>query len=158
MTLQRYPTIEQLVPHRAPMILIDDVVSADGESISCSVNISADSIMFDETLNGIPAHTGIEFMAQSIAALAGLNARAENQPPSIGFLLGARRYKHYGKHFENNKTYLIHAELLMRDDNMGVYNCQIECGGQLVAKGQVNTYAPEQAFLAAFNQQCDEKS
>ncbi len=142
-----FPQIETLLPHRAPMILIDHVVSASQENICCSVTIRSDSTLYQSALGGVPAHAGIEYMAQTVAALAGLNARTDNQVPPVGLLLGARRYKHHQGSYHLGSTYLVEASLIVSDENMGVYDCSITLDGELVANGQLNTFVANEESL-----------
>jgi predicted hotdog family 3-hydroxylacyl-ACP dehydratase len=54
-------------------------------------HIRPDSAYFDRQLNGVPNYVGIEYMAQSIAALAGVEARLDHEGIRVGFLLGTRK-------------------------------------------------------------------
>ena len=70
------PHVRELVPHEPPMLLLDAVRSYDGDTIVCAVTIAADGL-FVEQLNGqpgVPALIGLEYMAQCVAAYAGLAA------------------------------------------------------------------------------------
>ena len=62
----KYPPIEQLLPHRPPMILIDRLVWTNGVATVCEVTIGPHS-MFIQAV-GVPAFVGIEYMAQTVAA------------------------------------------------------------------------------------------
>ncbi len=84
--------IEALIPHAAPMILIDSV-AAQGPSLTRSVVRIAEDSMFYEAPHGVPAYLGIEYIAQTVAAHAGLHARRQGEPVRVGFLLGTREYK-----------------------------------------------------------------
>ncbi|MGL6314290.1 ApeP family dehydratase [Vibrio sp. WXL103] len=145
-----YPSIEHLLPHNRPMILIDRVIEHASNMIVCEVAIDTDSFLFEAEINGVPAQVGIEYMAQTVAALGGIEASEAGDQPPIGFLLGARRYKHTGGGFQNGHCYQVHANELMRDDNMAVYQCQIfDEEQQLVASGQVNTVIASSDMLTA---------
>ena len=66
-----YPPIVELVPHRPPMLLLDRVLSYDGECVVCETVLEPESPFVDE--GEVPAIVGIEYMAQTIAAGAGLS-------------------------------------------------------------------------------------
>ena len=78
--------IEALVPHRAPMILIDSLEEASEVLAICAVEIHADSLFLEGA--AVPALVGLEYMAQAIAAHGGYLARAQGGQPKVGFLLG----------------------------------------------------------------------
>jgi predicted hotdog family 3-hydroxylacyl-ACP dehydratase len=84
-------TLEDLVPHAPPMILIDHIHACESEGLEATVRISEDSPFF-EPRRGVPSYVGIEYVAQTVAALAGLRARRSGQDISLGFLLGTRRF------------------------------------------------------------------
>ncbi len=148
MNTDSFPPIETLLPHSAPMILLSRVIEYQGTSITCEVSVTKESFLYNETLAGVPPQVGIEYMAQTIAALAGIEAVNDGGKPPIGFLLGARRYSHQGECFKENCQYQVLAEELMRDSNMAVYQCTIEDNQHnVVASGQVNTVVAEQDIL-----------
>ncbi len=96
-----------ILPHKEPMILIDDIVdySIEEKWLKSCVTISEDSLFFDKELNGVDSITGIEYMAQTIGCYAYF--RKKLSEPSIGFLLGTRLYNNAIKAFELGKTYYI---------------------------------------------------
>ncbi|MGX9416871.1 ApeP family dehydratase [Vibrio sp. RC27] len=152
MNSKLYPAIEQLLPHSAPMVLLDRVVEHTNTSITCEVIINESSFLFDDELNGVPGQVGIEYMAQSVAALGGIEASADGEKPPIGFLLGARRYQHNSGCFTKGKRYRICATELIRDENMAVYQCVIcDEAEETIASGQVNTVIASDSMLSAMN-------
>lgn len=74
------------------MILIDSV-EAQGPTLTRSVVRIGEDTMFYEAPHGVPAYFGIEYIAQTVAAHAGLQARRQGEPVRVGFLLGTREYK-----------------------------------------------------------------
>ena len=59
---------------------------------------------------GVPAWAGVEYMAQTIAAHAGVEARARGEPPAIGFLLGTRAYSTSVEKFPNGSKLTVTVE------------------------------------------------
>ncbi len=74
------------------MILIDSVAAQGPASTRSTVRIGEDS-MFYEAPHGVPSYFGIEYIAQTVAAHAGLRALRRGEPVRVGFLLGTREYK-----------------------------------------------------------------
>ena len=99
--------LASILPHKEPMILIDDVVdySIKGKWLKSCVTIRKDSLFFDKELNGIDSVVGIEYMAQTIGCYSFLKKRQKK--PQTGFLLGTRLYNNALKKFEAGKTYYI---------------------------------------------------
>lgn len=134
--------IEMLLPHDAPMILVDKLVRVDLNSVHCQVNINRQHLFFDSYTNSVPAYVGIELMAQSIAAWSGYQALEKGQPPPIGFLLGSRRYQVYCAGFLPGQTLDIYAEKLMEDNGMAVFTASLQLHNKKMVQAQINVYVP----------------
>jgi len=63
-------TPEQVLPHRAPMVMLKEIIECGEDSITCSFTHKAHDIFTDEE-GRRPAWVGLEYMCQSIAALEG---------------------------------------------------------------------------------------
>lgn len=132
----------QLVPHCAPMVLIDTILSYDStEGTVAQVQIREESPF--ATRDGVPAWVGIEYMAQCIAAFGGCEALSRGAPPPIGYLLGTRRYEARQTMFSHGAVLVIRIKPLFTQDGMGSFACSIETGGQEVATATINTFTPQ---------------
>ncbi len=107
MTDGKYPPIEQLLPHRPPMILIDRLVQTHGSKTVCEVVIGPHSMFLQAA--GVPAFVGIEYMAQTVAAHGGYQSHLEGQPIVVGLLLGTRRLETTCQFFELGQ--ILHIEV-----------------------------------------------
>ncbi|MCR5261978.1 MAG: hypothetical protein K6C94_09100 [Candidatus Gastranaerophilales bacterium] len=99
--------LAKILPHKEPMILIDDVIdySLEEQWLKACVTVREDSLFFDRELNGIDGAVGIEYMAQTIGSYCFLKNKPDE--PQIGFLLGTRLYNNAVEKFELGKTYYI---------------------------------------------------
>ncbi|MGZ9896954.1 hotdog family protein [Shewanella gaetbuli] len=142
--------IETFIPHRAPMILIDNIVSHQVDSLVTQTHITTNSAYFDKQSQGVANYVGIEYMAQSIAALAGVEATMKSEPIKVGFLLGTRKLVMHHSHFQLGKTYQTHvARLYQEDSGLAVFDCQIYLDDTLIAQANVNVFQPSdtQAYI-----------
>lgn len=143
-------SLEQLLVHRTPMILLSRFVTADAHSAECEVDISPQSLFFQAELAGVPAYTGLEYMAQTIACFAGATALAQGGEAKIGFLLGSRKYEPRDVVFRDGQRLTVRAErVVMEDSGLSVFNCEIRHAGQLLVQANVNVFQPDdyQAWL-----------
>ena len=117
--------LEKLLPHKKPMILIDDIIdySLEENRIESIVKIQENSMFFDKSINGISSCVGIEYMAQTIGCFAFLKAKLEK--PKIGFLLGTRYYDNKIDKFNLNETYSIKATQNFSGDGIVSFECLI---------------------------------
>ncbi len=139
MAINKYQVAEVL-PHSGGMILIDEIIDYNDDSLLASVTIT-DSSLFADAASGVPVWIGIEYMAQAVAAWAGIQAKARNESIKQGFLLGTRRYVANKSYFSIGSRLLISVQQTYRDDELGVFNCKIE-DNQLIAEAALNVYQP----------------
>jgi predicted hotdog family 3-hydroxylacyl-ACP dehydratase len=128
--------VRELLPHREPMILIDEACGMEGQDFKARVRISPRSQFFDG--HGVPAWVGIEYMAQTVAAYAGAEGLAQGGQIHVGMLLGTRDYVAEVPVFENGQD----LEVLVRKDLFQVngvssLHCRILEAGRLLAQAQV---------------------
>jgi predicted hotdog family 3-hydroxylacyl-ACP dehydratase len=141
------PPIADLVPHAAPMCLLDRLIEVEGERLVAEVVVPETGMFSRE--GGVGAWVGIEYMAQAVAAWAGWQARAAGKAPRIGFLLGTRRYRSVA-HFAAGQQLRIEIERLYQADNgLGQFECRIRAGDAELASAQITVFGPENpdAFL-----------
>ncbi len=136
--------VADLIPHRQPMILIDRLLEHQTDTLLTETSISPASAYFDSHSQSVPNYVGIEYMAQSIAALAGLEAKANQQPVRIGFLLGSRKLKMHIKAFQLGESYQTKVSRLYQEDTgLAVFECQISHHDQVVAEANINVFQPQ---------------
>ena len=76
----------ELLPHRPPMLLIDEIIDWGAQHASAALTIRPDTLFLEG--DRVPAHIGIEYMAQTCGAWAGAVARESGLAPRRGYLLG----------------------------------------------------------------------
>ena len=137
-------SIEELVPHRGPMCLLDRVVDAGDEHFVAEVTVPDGGVFGDS--GGVGAWVGIEYMAQAVAAWAGWRARERGGSPKIGLLLGTRNYTSVISRFAPGLclTVAIRREFLA-DNGMGQFNCTISSGDRELIKVALNVFEPDDA-------------
>lgn len=134
------PVVE-FVPHSPPMVLIDKILDFDENSLIAQFSVSPQSRFFNPDIAGIESWVGIEYMAQAIAALAGIKAFLINQPVKLGFLLGTRKLNLYHEHFSNNQTYTVQIkELYMDDSGLGSFDCSISYQDECICAAKLNVF------------------
>ncbi|MBQ9245138.1 3-hydroxylacyl-ACP dehydratase [bacterium] len=144
--------LEKILPHKRPMILIDDVLeySNDEKWIKTVVTISKDSIFYDKTIKGISSIVGIEYMAQTIGCYVHL--RKQQNEPKIGFLLGTRLYNNKQEKFNLGETYTIKAEEVFYNDDIASFSCTIyDKDNDEIASATINAYQGEEVEKELIN-------
>lgn len=134
-------SIDALLPHQPPMILLDKVVAYDDTSLIASVAITESSLFLAG--EGVPGHVGIEYMAQACGAYAGAQALDAGEPVKIGFLLGTRLCRVLVPWFRIGDSLIVTASIIFRDEQMAAFGCRIEIDGRLAADAQLKVYQPD---------------
>lgn len=130
-----------LLPHAPPMVLLDEVLDWNETAVAACLTVRAET-PFLEPGRGVPAHIGIEWMAQTCGLFAGLEAKATGEPVRLGYLLGTRRYRAVRSWFAEGERPVTSARLVFREAGMAVFDCRIAVGGVGVASAQLTLYQP----------------
>ncbi len=138
--------LEAIMPHKRDMILISRVVEYDivDRKLTAEVDITPESMFFDDKMNKVPVWVGIEYMAQSIAALSGTHdVKEKHGEPKMGFIIGARNYECFVDGFKAGETLLVKIEQLFLDSELGSFACEIFHEKKLLAKTELNVFQPQ---------------
>jgi predicted hotdog family 3-hydroxylacyl-ACP dehydratase len=135
--MKDFPSLEELLPHRPPMVLIDEIVDFDEED---KVLVAAFTVRSEWKHN----LSAIEYMAQTSAALAGMSDLLERpgEPARPGFLLGTRRMVLNIAEFEVGRRYTVKSTLAFSDYEAASFDCAIYCDCEEVASATLNAYRP----------------
>lgn len=139
-------TVDEVLAHDAPMILIDELLSYSNTSATCKVLITPEKLFYDSTVDGIPSYVGTEYMAQTIAAYAGAKAKTKNRQQAIklGFLLGSRKYAPSIPTFKNGSELIVTAEeIIVEDSGLSVFSCVIKIDNEIIVEANINVFQPE---------------
>ncbi|MGL4916335.1 MAG: thioester dehydrase [Aeromonas allosaccharophila] len=142
-----FPPIEQLLPHRAPMLLLERITAHDEQSVCCETVVGARQALLLDDNGDLPGWCGIELMAQTIAAWAGMQAHSHHEPVRIGMLLGTRKYQSQLPVFAAGSLLRIEAHCLLQDAGMASFECSIWLGDRECARARLSTYQPTEAQL-----------
>ena len=140
--------IGQFVPHSGPMRWLDRIAGYGDGWLEAEATIRSGGALGDDS--GVGAWAGIEYMAQAIAAFAGLRARMRGEQVKIGFLVGTRRYESRWSQFPVGSRVRVHvAHDHGADNGLSVFSCRMTCGEEEVATAVLSVFQPAdpEAFL-----------
>ena len=145
----RYLPLEQLLPYRPPMILIDRMIDATDTGTMCEVTIRPQTLFIEP--EGVPAFVGLEYMAQAVAAYGGYKSYLAGEPMAIGFLLGTPQLKTYCQFFDCGQTLQIQVTHVWGDNELMQFHCTIQDAltGKLLQQAELNIFKPHdlQSYL-----------
>ncbi len=136
-------TIAEIVPHSGRMSLLDRAIEGDAESFSAELEIRSDGLFFSN--GAVGGWVGIEYMAQTVAAWAGWQARLRGETPQIGFLLGSRRYACSRHQFHVGEILRISVQRVFQADNgLGQFDCSIAINDEEIATAALTVFEPQE--------------
>lgn len=130
----------ELLPHRPPMLLVDRILTADiaRDYICAAVQCSENDLLYDSELNGIMTSAAVEIMAQSIGLLSGYSdLQRGHRLASMGKLLSIKQYQVYTNVIPVNTPLQAEARGIMNAPPIGVYECKLKAGEQLLAEAEL---------------------
>jgi predicted hotdog family 3-hydroxylacyl-ACP dehydratase len=146
MTLTTHIDRQELIgylPHKGKMFLLDRVLSYElshPTHLVSESDIAESSIFYDSGLSGIPVWVAFEYMAQSIAALSGIDAKVENSgaEPKIGMIMGVRDFKAEIDCLPTGSTVRTEVSEVFRDGPVVSFECGLFFEGRKVVRATLN--------------------
>ncbi len=133
------PDIRDLLPHSGPMVLLDQVVAADDESLCAEVRVREESVFC--VAGAVGGWVGLEYMAQAIGAFAGYRARRRGEPVRIGYLLGTRHYECKQPCFALGSRLKIYVKRVLQSaDGLAAFDCRIDDENGMVASANLTVF------------------
>src|SRR5262245_21367394 len=142
--------VADLLPHRAPMVLLDAVLEHAARRTVCVATIDEGDALFCEE-GVVPAWVGLEHMAQCIAAHAGLLARAAGDRPPVGLLIGSRQVTFHATGFTPGQRLIVSADHVWGETALASFACAMHDSrsGALLVEGTLNVFVSKDPHLLA---------
>ena len=141
--------IKKFLPHRKPMLMVDNMYNVLGESVETSFKIKSDCIF---VVDGKLSESGlIENAAQTCSAIVGKSFFDEDDTEGvsnelIGFISAIKSVEIY-KLPAVNQTIITKANLVSRFDSdsysICAIKCVVKCGAVLLAESVMNLLIQE---------------
>lgn len=117
--------ILDLIPHRPPMLLINQLLNVQSNCASALIYITEASPFYCLDL-GVPSWVGLEYMGQTAALIGGYQQTISKGEPQVGFLLGTRAYQAELAYFSDNSELLVECnEKAAVGEGLAQFECRI---------------------------------
>jgi predicted hotdog family 3-hydroxylacyl-ACP dehydratase len=133
-----FPAIADLLPHRPPMLWIDEVIAQEGDEVRCRLTLRSEHVFVED--GAVEAITSIEWMAQTVGALVGLFDRQRSQVPRPGYLIAIPEAQFMVSTFAVGDELEIWAKRVWGDETLGSFESQVLRNGELLARAQLSVY------------------
>jgi predicted hotdog family 3-hydroxylacyl-ACP dehydratase len=115
--------VTDYLPHRPPMLLIDDIVDATADRVVCRTTIHPDCVFAKHGL--VHPSAMIELAAQACAIHAGVTAAPGGAPPRMGLLVGCREISFAVDSFAVGDELTIVATRLAAQDPLATFTATV---------------------------------
>jgi predicted hotdog family 3-hydroxylacyl-ACP dehydratase len=135
-------SLHELIPHRAPMLLLSSVREL-GDNFSTAEIIISNSSSFYIKAKGVPSWIGIEYMGQTAALIAGYQLQQGTVTPHLGMLLGTRKYEAFKAWFREGDELLVSCkEIAVVGQELATFECDIrdKNDGDLYAAAKLSVF------------------
>lgn len=141
-------TIETLIPHAGPMVLVDSITHWDPQHIRCEARSHLEANNPLRQAGELSVYAGVEYAAQAMAAHARLVAeKPAGETPRRGFIAVASKLKaSVGTLDEIVASLIIEAQVVAQTSDSSLYEFTLYAADTPLLSGQLTAVlAPEEA-------------
>lgn len=131
------PHFETLIPHRPPMVLVDEVTRYGPEEIHANRTVRLGDPFVSKS--GLQDAALLECIAQTIAAGDALYAQSRGGRVLRGYLTGLTGVQVFSR-AALGETVTVKALCLKRMDGMGLFDAEAAVGERVLAKGRFKLF------------------
>jgi len=136
------PVVDYL-PHRPPMLLIDDIVEWSEHQAVCRATIHPDCVFAID--GAVHPAAMIEFVAQVCAIYVGVRSARSGAPQQVGFLMACREAAFDVDRFAVGDELTITATKVFGQKQLAAFTGTVARGGALCATVQLSVIDAELA-------------
>ena len=134
--------IEQLIPHRKRMKLIDEVLEIDDQKvITLSIVNERWPLVYNNTVHPIIL---IEIVAQTAAVVVGNKKLKESSKGASGYLVGIKTADFFVENIPVGSRLECRVNLLYNLEIYGVFTGTVYSGNEIQGKIEIQVFSPEQ--------------
>lgn len=141
-----FPPLDEILPHRPPMLLLDALTAAEAESVTCRATVRAGAPFVAG--GRVSALIALEYFAQAVAALFAYKSRG-GAGPFRGLLLGARDLELAVSHLRVGDVLDVHCREQWASGPVAQFQCILSRGDERLATGAVTVLRGDPAEFAA---------
>jgi predicted hotdog family 3-hydroxylacyl-ACP dehydratase len=132
------PPLAELVPHRGPMRLLDEVVSHGERRIECRTTIRGDHAFLQD--GKVESVVCVELVAQAVAAYVGYQDWLAQRKPQLGFIVSCREATFEAPFLSPGDTLTVEASHTWGESHAGSFKGRVSREGVTIAHVELGVY------------------
>lgn len=140
--MSEFPSIVQLIPHREPMILLDELLDWSPGWSRCGLTVREDARFVDAGRLETPLL--IEHMAQAVAVCLGYEAFRGGRGVRVGLIVGCRTFESFAPAAHVGEELIVSAQQRGANRAVSCFECSVEGTGErdgfLLARADLTLY------------------
>ena len=134
-----FPSIVQLVPHREPMILLDELLDWKRGWARCTFVVRDEARFVEDGILAMPFT--IEHMAQSVAVCMGYEAFLDGRGVRVGMIVGCRTFEALAPEAQTGDQLFVEAQQRGANKSVSGFDCHVsDAEGALLARAALTLY------------------
>lgn len=133
-----FPAITELLPHRPPMLWVDEVLAHEGDQVRCRLTLRSEHVFVER--GQVDPVVSVEWMAQTVGALVGLYDRTKSITPRPGYLIAIPDAQFFVDSFQVGDVLELRARKAWGDATLASFEAQVERAGNVAARAQLSVY------------------
>jgi predicted hotdog family 3-hydroxylacyl-ACP dehydratase len=130
--MNRFPPVEDLVPHAAPTLAIDEVIDWSDGKMHVRLVVREGGLLVRN--GGVHTAVTLELMAQAVAACLGYEAFLHGGGVRVGMVVACRKFAIARSRIEVGERLDIHVTRLRGTDDASTFEAEVHDGrGALVS-------------------------
>ena len=136
--MSEFPSIMQLIPHREPMILLDEMLGWSQGQSKCRVTVR-DGARFVED-GRLETPLLMEHMAQAVAVCLGYQAFRGGHGIRVGMIVGCRTFESFTAAAFVGEELIVSAEQRGANASVSGFECEVERDDDCIARAYLTLY------------------
>ncbi|MFK7895772.1 MAG: hypothetical protein AB8G23_08060 [Myxococcota bacterium] len=144
--MSEYPSIAQLIPHRDPMILLDEMLEWSKGRAQCGLVVKEGARFVEEGVLATPFL--MEHMAQAVAVCLGYEAFKGGRGVTVGMIVSCRTFNAHVAEARVGDRLVISAEQKRANASVSAFDCGVD---RISGSGEVDRSCIAEATLTLFH-------
>jgi predicted hotdog family 3-hydroxylacyl-ACP dehydratase len=141
--VNKFPAIEELVPHTGAMVLLDALVDYRPGYARCLGSVRAGAPFVRD--GAVTSVVTIEYMAQAVAACLGCEALGEGTGVRVGMIIACKQFEaHAEDDLHVGDELVVEVRRIQGNDELSHFDCKLLRGGAPYSSALLTLYhAPQ---------------